>query len=95
MLPEYIDDSRVIIILIDFIREEMIMVKQNNRIVLQCPNCGARAGLHSGKTHCSRNGHSPMVPAWFASGKLLTAKEIQEQKLLSVGAKDGGEKAGE
>ncbi len=72
------------------------MVKsQNNRIVLQCPDCGARAGLYSGKTRCSQNGHSPMVPAWFASGKLLTAKEIQEQKLLSVGAKDGGEKAGE
>ena len=58
------------------------MIKQqNNQIVLQCPDCGARAGLHSGKTRCSQTGHSLMAPAWSATGKLLTPKERAEQNL--------------
>ncbi len=65
------------------------MIKpQNTKIVLQCPNCGARAGLKSGRTHCSQDGHPPMVPAWFATGKLLTEKERQEQNLMNGGARE-------
>lgn len=55
--------------------------QKGHQIVLQCPDCGARAGLESGKTHCSQPGHSPMVPAWSASGKALTTKERQEQNM--------------
>lgn len=63
--------------------KEVLMNKQpSNQVVLQCPNCGARAGLNSGKTHCSQPGHSMMVPAWFSTGKLLTEKERQEQNLF-------------
>lgn len=59
------------------------MVKtQNNQIVLQYPNCGARAGLNSGRTHCSQPGHPAMIPAWASTGKLLTEKERQEQNLF-------------
>lgn len=54
----------------------------NNRMVLQCPDCGARAGLQSGKTQCSQPGHPPMVPAWSATGKALTPRERQEQDML-------------
>jgi hypothetical protein len=71
------------------------MIKQQkNQMVLQCPNCGARAGLHSGKTRCSQEGHPPMVPAWSSTGKELTAKECQEQNIAHVGANEGREEAG-
>lgn len=63
------------------------MIKpQGNRIVLQCPDCGARAGVNSGKTRCSQQGHPPMVPAWSSTGQELTAKERQEQNLANVGS---------
>jgi hypothetical protein len=65
------------------------MIKpQGNRIVLQCPDCGARAGVNAGKTRCSQPGHPPMVPAWSSTGQELTAKECQEQKLFNGGAKN-------
>lgn len=60
--------------------------QQGSQVVLQCPNCGARAGLRSGKTQCSQPGHPPMAPAWFSTGKLLTAKEIEEQNLSPMRA---------
>jgi len=56
----------------------------SNRIVLQCPGCGARAGLQSGKTQCSQPGHPPMEPAWSATGIPLTLKERQEQSHLPL-----------
>ena len=67
------------------------MKPPTNHIVLQCPACGARAGLHSGKTRCSQTGHSLMVPAWSSTGKLLTPKEIEEQNLLHMSVRDGAE----
>ena len=58
------------------------MIKQqSNQIVLQCPNCGARAGVKSGKIQCSQPGHPPMVPAWSSTGKELTTKERQVENL--------------
>jgi hypothetical protein len=58
------------------------MIKEKGtQVVLQCPNCGARAGLKSGKTRCSQPEHPPMVPAWSSTGKELTLKERQEQNL--------------
>ncbi len=56
----------------------MMSTRQTNGIVLQCPDCGARAGLNTGKKQCSQGGHSPMVPAWTATGVLLTPTERQK-----------------
>ncbi len=54
-------------------------------IVLQCPTCGARAGLYTDKTHCSQTTHPPMQPAWASSGRLLTPQECQrhQEELLA------------
>lgn len=63
-----------------------MLQEQEKYAVLQCPNCGARAGLKSGKTHCSQPGHSPMVPTWASTGRPLTEQECQEQKLEDIQA---------
>jgi hypothetical protein len=53
--------------------------KPKSNIVLQCPHCGARTGIKSGKTQCSQPDHPSMVPVWVISGVALTPKERQEQ----------------
>ena len=53
----------------------------NKDIVMQCPECGARAALHAEKKHCSDPTHPPMVPAWAPTGRELTPAEKKEHHL--------------
>lgn len=55
--------------------------QKDSDIVLQCPRCGARAGLQSGKTRCSQPGHPPMEPAWASTGMLLTPEERKKRNV--------------
>ncbi len=53
----------------------------SGQIVLQCPQCGARASLQSGKTHCHQLDHPPMIPTWIQTDIPLTPEERKQQNV--------------